>query len=139
MAGAANPRLTLSTPSASAPGSDGDLRISAIDIGSNSIRQTIADVSPTGTIRVVDEMKAAPRLGAGLSESVALVTDGRFSGGTWGFCIGHVAPEAVDGGPIAFVRDGDQILIDVHELTLDLLVEERELAKRRASWAPNPP
>ncbi|HEX3533358.1 MAG TPA: hypothetical protein VHT23_03995, partial [Gemmatimonadaceae bacterium] len=69
MAGSANPRLTLSTPSAPAPGSDGDLRISAIDIGSNSIRQTIADVSPTGTIRVVDEMKAAPRLGAGLSET----------------------------------------------------------------------
>jgi exopolyphosphatase/guanosine-5'-triphosphate,3'-diphosphate pyrophosphatase len=72
MAGAANPRLTLSTPSTpSTPtqGSDADIRISAIDIGSNSIRQTIADVSPTGTIRVVDEMKAAPRLGAGLSET----------------------------------------------------------------------
>ena len=67
------------------------------------------------------------------------ITDGRFSGGTWGFCIGHVAPEAVDGGPIAFVRDGDQILIDVHELTLDLLVDDGELAKRRASWSPNPP
>jgi exopolyphosphatase / guanosine-5'-triphosphate,3'-diphosphate pyrophosphatase len=69
MAGAANPRLTLSTPSAPTQGSDADIRISAIDIGSNSIRQTIADVSPTGTIRVVDEMKAAPRLGAGLSET----------------------------------------------------------------------
>jgi exopolyphosphatase / guanosine-5'-triphosphate,3'-diphosphate pyrophosphatase len=65
MAGS-NPHLTLSSPSAPAQGSDGDIRISAIDIGSNSIRQTIADVSPTGTIRVVDEMKAAPRLGAGL-------------------------------------------------------------------------
>ena len=64
MAGAANPRLTLSTPTAPTQGSDADIRISAIDIGSNSIRQTIADVSPTGTIRVVDEMKAAPRLGA---------------------------------------------------------------------------
>jgi exopolyphosphatase / guanosine-5'-triphosphate,3'-diphosphate pyrophosphatase len=69
MAGSANPRLTLSTPSVPTQGSDGDIRISAIDIGSNSIRQTIADVSPTGTIRVVDEMKAAPRLGAGLSET----------------------------------------------------------------------
>jgi exopolyphosphatase/guanosine-5'-triphosphate,3'-diphosphate pyrophosphatase len=69
MAGAANPRLTLSTPPAPTQGSDADIRISAIDIGSNSIRQTIADVSPTGTIRVVDEMKAAPRLGAGLSET----------------------------------------------------------------------
>jgi exopolyphosphatase/guanosine-5'-triphosphate,3'-diphosphate pyrophosphatase len=69
MAGAANPRLTLSTPTAPTQGSDAEIRISAIDIGSNSIRQTIADVSPTGTIRVVDEMKAAPRLGAGLSET----------------------------------------------------------------------
>ena len=69
MAGTANPRLTLSTPSAPAQGSDTDIRISAIDIGSNSIRQTIADVSPIGTIRVVDEMKAAPRLGAGLAET----------------------------------------------------------------------
>src|SRR4051812_43556159 len=77
--------------------------------------------------------------GAGRGADCALITDGRFSGGTWGFCIGHVAPEAVDGGPIAFVRDGDQILIDVHELTLDLLVDDGELARRRASWVPNPP
>ena len=67
MAGSTNPHLTLST-GAPAPEADADIRISAIDIGSNSIRQTIADVSPTGTIRVVDEMKAAPRLGAGLYE-----------------------------------------------------------------------
>src|SRR6267154_3451977 len=71
MAGATNPHLTLSTSSPTA-GSDADIRISAIDIGSNSIRQTIADVSPTGTIRVVDEMKAAPRLGAGLYKKGAL-------------------------------------------------------------------
>lgn len=77
--------------------------------------------------------------GAGRGADCALITDGRFSGGTWGFCIGHVAPEAVDGGPIAFVRDGDQISIDVHELSLDLLVDDGELAKRRASWQPNPP
>jgi dihydroxy-acid dehydratase len=77
--------------------------------------------------------------GAGRGADCALITDGRFSGGTWGFCIGHVAPEAVDGGPIAFVRDGDQILIDVHALTLDLLVDDGEIARRRASWAPNPP
>jgi exopolyphosphatase/guanosine-5'-triphosphate,3'-diphosphate pyrophosphatase len=72
MAGTANPHLTLSTSSAPTQGSDADIRISAIDIGSNSIRQTIADVSPTGTIRVVDEMKAAPRLGAGLYKKGAL-------------------------------------------------------------------
>jgi len=72
MAAPTNPHLTLSTSSAPAQDSDGDIRISAIDIGSNSIRQTIADVSPDGTIRVVDEMKAAPRLGAGLYEKGAL-------------------------------------------------------------------
>ncbi len=74
--------------------------------------------------------------GVGRGSDCALVTDGRFSGGTWGFCIGHVAPEAVDGGPIAFVRDGDKIRVDVHNLSLDLLVEETELARRREDWAP---
>ena len=77
--------------------------------------------------------------GAGRGADCALITDGRFSGGTWGFCIGHVAPEATDAGPIAFVRDGDQISIDVHSLSLDLLVDDDELSKRKASWAPNPP
>jgi dihydroxy-acid dehydratase len=77
--------------------------------------------------------------GAGRGADCALITDGRFSGGTWGFCIGHVAPEAVDGGPIAFVRDGDRIRIDVANHALDLLVDEDELARRREGWAPNPP
>ncbi len=77
--------------------------------------------------------------GAGRGADCALITDGRFSGGTWGFCIGHVAPEAVDAGPIAFVHDGDQIAIDVHALSLDLLVDDNEIARRRASWQPNPP
>ncbi len=77
--------------------------------------------------------------GAGRGHDCALITDGRFSGGTWGFCIGHVAPEAVDGGPIAFVRDGDRIRIDVSALSLDLLVDESELAARRVGWTPNPP
>jgi exopolyphosphatase / guanosine-5'-triphosphate,3'-diphosphate pyrophosphatase len=72
MAGSSNPQLTVSGPGAPTPENDGDIRISAIDIGSNSIRQTIADVSLTGTIRVVDEMKAAPRLGAGLYENGTL-------------------------------------------------------------------
>ena len=62
--------------------------------------------------------------GAGRGADCALITDGRFSGGTWGFCIGHVAPEAVDGGPIAFVRDGDRIRIDVPSKSLDLLVDD---------------
>ena len=75
--------------------------------------------------------------GAGRGADCALITDGRFSGGTWGFCIGHVAPEAVDGGPIAFVRDGDRIRIDVPTKSLDLLVDDAEVAKRREGWAPN--
>ena len=77
--------------------------------------------------------------GAGRGADCALITDGRFSGGTWGFCIGHVSPEAVDGGPIAFVRDGDTIRVDVSDLALDLLVDDAEIARRRASWVPLPP
>jgi dihydroxy-acid dehydratase len=77
--------------------------------------------------------------GAGRGADCALVTDGRFSGGTWGFCIGHVAPEAVDGGPIAFVRDGDRIRIDVLAKAIELLVEPAELRARTDGWAPNPP
>jgi len=72
--------------------------------------------------------------GAGRGADCALITDGRFSGGTHGYCVGHVAPEAVDGGPIAFVRDGDRIVIDAGAHTIDLLVEETELAARRKDW-----
>jgi len=72
--------------------------------------------------------------GVGRGADAALVTDGRFSGGTHGFCIGHVAPEAVDGGPIAFVKDGDTIIIDIDNNQIDLMVDEPELAKRRALW-----
>ena len=76
--------------------------------------------------------------GAGLGKSVLLITDGRFSGGTTGLCVGHVAPEALDGGPIALVRDGDRIRIDVANRTLDLLVNPSELMARKASWKPVP-
>jgi dihydroxy-acid dehydratase len=72
--------------------------------------------------------------GAGRGADTALVTDGRFSGGTHGFCVGHVAPEAVDGGPIALVADGDRIVIDAGAQTIELLVDNAELAKRRANW-----
>jgi len=72
--------------------------------------------------------------GAGRGGDAALVTDGRFSGGTHGFCIGHVAPEAVDGGPIAFVEDGDSITIDVRNHIIDLNVDESTLIARRADW-----
>ncbi|MCY4257145.1 MAG: dihydroxy-acid dehydratase [bacterium] len=74
--------------------------------------------------------------GAGRGGDAALITDGRFSGGTHGFCIGHVAPEATDGGPIALVAEGDSIRIDVRDHSIDLLVDEAELAKRRANWKP---
>jgi dihydroxy-acid dehydratase len=77
--------------------------------------------------------------GAGRGADCALITDGRFSGGTWGFCIGHVAPEATDGGPIAFVHDGDRIRIDVPTKRLDILVDEATLSERRRGWKPNPP
>jgi dihydroxy-acid dehydratase len=77
--------------------------------------------------------------GAGLGKDVLLLTDGRFSGGTTGLCIGHIAPEAVDAGPIAFVRDGDLIRVDIAARSLDLLVDDSELAARREGWAPLPP
>lgn len=77
--------------------------------------------------------------GAGLGKDVLLLTDGRFSGGTTGLCIGHIAPEAVDAGPIAFVRDGDLIRVDIAARSLDLLVEPSELEARRDGWAPLPP
>ena len=72
--------------------------------------------------------------GAGRGADAALITDGRFSGGTHGFCVGHVAPEAVDGGPIAFVADGDRIVIDAEAHTIDLEVDAAEIARRRANW-----
>ena len=75
--------------------------------------------------------------GAGLGKDVLLLTDGRFSGGTTGLCVGHVAPEAVDGGPIAFVRDGDPITLDVLNRTLE--VEMDDLEERKEGWAPKPP
>ncbi|MBD8010768.1 dihydroxy-acid dehydratase [Microbacterium sp. NPDC077391] len=77
--------------------------------------------------------------GAGLGKDVLLLTDGRFSGGTTGLCIGHIAPEAVDAGPIAFVRDGDLIRVDIAARSLELLVEEAELSSRREGWEPLPP
>jgi dihydroxy-acid dehydratase len=73
-------------------------------------------------------------IGQGLGESVGLITDGRFSGGTWGMVVGHVAPEAYEGGTIALVQEGDSITIDAHQLLLSLNVDDAELARRRASW-----
>ena len=93
--------------------------------GGPGMRETLA---PTSAIA-----------GAGLSESVALITDGRFSGGTRGPCIGHVSPEAAVGGPIALVKNGDMISIDIPARKIDLLVDAKELEMRRKSWtAPEP-
>lgn len=73
-------------------------------------------------------------MGAGLGQDVALITDGRFSGGSHGFIIGHITPEAQEGGPIALVRDGDIIAIDAEQRFIDLEVSQAELEKRRAAW-----
>jgi len=80
-------------------------------------------LSPTGAL-----------IGKGLGESVGLITDGRFSGGTWGMVVGHVAPEAYEGGTIALIQEGDSITIDAHKLLIQLNVPEAEIAKRRAAW-----
>jgi dihydroxy-acid dehydratase len=78
-------------------------------------------------------------VGQGLGESVGLITDGRFSGGTWGMVVGHVAPEAAAGGTIALIQEGDSITIDAHRLLLELNVSTEEIERRRAAWtAPAP-
>jgi len=73
-------------------------------------------------------------MGMGLGDKVALITDGRFSGGTRGACIGHVSPEAAEGGPIALIKDGDIISIDINKRVLDVKISEDELVRRRAEW-----
>ena len=73
-------------------------------------------------------------IGKGFGDSVGLITDGRFSGGTWGMVVGHVAPEAFDGGNIALIHEGDSVTIDAHQLLIQVNVSDEELAKRRAGW-----
>ena len=73
-------------------------------------------------------------MGAGLGKDIALLTDGRFSGGSHGFLIGHIVPEAQQGGPIALVRDGDEVVIDAETKKLDLLIDEEEMETRRMAW-----
>ena len=82
---------------------------------------------------------AAMLTGMGLNDSVAMITDGRFSGATRGPCIGHISPEAALGGPIALVQSGDIIEIDIPRRRLDLKVSEGELSRRRSEWQPHPP
>jgi dihydroxy-acid dehydratase len=78
-------------------------------------------------------------IGQGLGETVGLITDGRFSGGTWGMVVGHVAPEAYVGGPIALIREGDSVTIDAHRLLLQLNISDEEMAERRKAWTPPKP
>ena len=78
-------------------------------------------------------------VGAGLGADVALITDGRFSGGSHGFIVGHVVPEAQEGGPIALVRDGDVVVIDAEAATIDMEVADDELARRKGEWRAPPP
>ncbi|MHC5157963.1 MAG: dihydroxy-acid dehydratase, partial [Planctomycetota bacterium] len=78
-------------------------------------------------------------MGAGLGESVALITDGRFSGGTRGACIGHISPEAAVGGPIGLIEEGDVIEIDIPNNTINVQVSDDELAQRKKQWKPRPP
>ena len=89
--------------------------------------------------RAVRHILVRHEQGAGLGKDVLLLTDGRFSGGTTGLCVGHSAPEAADGGPIALVQEGDRIRLDLDAGTLDLLVDVEELERRRASWKPLEP
>jgi dihydroxy-acid dehydratase len=77
--------------------------------------------------------------GMGLGDSVVLLTDGRFSGGTRGPCIGHISPEAAEGGPIAIVQDGDKILLDIHNRKLELKLSDQEIKNRLAAWKPREP
>jgi dihydroxy-acid dehydratase len=94
-------------------------------------------VGPKGGPGMPEMLKPTSAIiGAGLGDKVALVTDGRFSGGTHGFVIGHVSPEAYDGGPIALVRNGDQVVLDAGNNTISVLVDEAELTARRAQWTP---
>lgn len=94
---------------------------------------------PKGAPGMVEMLKPSSAImGAGLGKDVALITDGRFSGGSHGFLIGHIVPEAQEGGPIALVRDGDKIIIDAEKRALDLCVEEEELVKRRKEYKPKP-
>ncbi|GAA0613602.1 dihydroxy-acid dehydratase [Kribbella sandramycini] len=119
--------------------------------GERAAMDAVADLNPGDVVVIRYEgPKGGPGMremlavtgaikGAGLGKDVLLLTDGRFSGGTTGLCVGHVAPEAVDGGPIAFVRDGDRITLDVANRTLELHVDPEEIERRKTGWTPKRP
>lgn len=96
-------------------------------------------VGPRGAPGMPEQLQStAAVMGAGLGKSVALITDGRFSGASHGFCVGHVVPEAIEGGPIALVEDDDRITIDANSRLITLHVDEAELEKRRKAWQADP-
>ncbi|PTB72207.1 hypothetical protein M440DRAFT_1394890 [Trichoderma longibrachiatum ATCC 18648] len=103
-------------------------------------REIIADSIETGGPGMPEMLKPSSAImGAGLGKDVALLTDGRFSGGSHGFIIGHIVPEAMEGGPIALVQDGDEITIDAEKRIIDLEISKEEMEKRRKAWkAPEP-
>ncbi|HSK59439.1 MAG TPA: dihydroxy-acid dehydratase [Actinomycetospora sp.] len=112
-------------------------------VSSNSLQPgdvlVIRDEGPRGGPGMREMLAVTGAIkGAGLGKDVLLLTDGRFSGGTTGLCVGHVAPEAAHGGPIAFVRDGDRIRLDLAARTLDLLISDEELAERSQGWTAPP-
>lgn len=118
--------------------------------GEQAAMDALGELRPNDVVVIKNEAAGGPGMremlavtgaikGAGLGKDVLLLTDGRFSGGTTGLCVGHVAPEAAHGGPIAFVRDGDTIVLDMETRTLDVLVDEAELASRREGWRPPEP
>ena len=117
-------------------------RMTAAELADKLMSSEHADVvreSVAFVVAALMEAEVSAQIGAGLGESVGLITDGRFSGGTWGMVVGHVAPEAAAGGTIAFVNEGDSITIDAHQLRLQLNVPDAEIEKRRANWkAPEP-
>src|SRR6185436_12533032 len=108
-------------------------------INSGKIKQgdvvVITNVGPRGAPGMPEMLKPTSAIiGAGLGKGVALITDGRFSGGTHGFVVGHITPEAFDGGNIAFIHDGDTIRIDAVSRNIDVMIDEEELEKRRSEW-----
>ncbi len=95
----------------------------------------IRNVGPKGAPGMPEMLKPTSAIfGAGLGSSVALITDGRFSGGTHGFVVGHITPEAYDGGGIAFVKDEDRIFIDAINRTINVMISDEEFAARKAAW-----
>jgi dihydroxyacid dehydratase/phosphogluconate dehydratase len=118
---------------------DEDIARPMIGVVSMKGEQTPCNMTHGFQVDAAKEGVAALIYGQQMGEKVALVTDGRFSGAMRGICVGYVAPEAAIGGPLALVRDGDRVRIDTVSRRMDLLIDDAELAARRAAWHPSPP